>query len=373
MKFVDEAKIFVESGKGGPGHVSFRREKFIPRGGPDGGNGGRGGHVVFRASQHLNSLLGLKFNKNYKAEDGERGHDCNCSGKDGQDMYIDLPLGTLIRSKETGETVELNTHGEEYIILKGGRGGKGNTFFKNDVNQAPTYAQPGEPGYKEELHLELKLIADVGIIGFPNAGKSTLITKISAARPKVADYPFTTLAPNLGVVQVAENTTFVVADIPGLIPGAHLGAGLGIKFLKHIEKTKCFVHLVDISMMNEKDPVESLELINHELKAYDELKGLERPLGARKQLVVLNKADLVEREEVQKIKAKFNKMGYSVLTISGLTGYGIKELIFEIKRMIDAETASENEKVQNVDLNETIEINRNLKNSNRDFSHNVIL
>ncbi len=337
VKFVDEASITVESGKGGPGSVSFRREKFIPRGGPDGGNGGRGGHIIFKGSHHLNSLLGLKFQKVHKAKDGMPGEASNCSGRDGEDLILELPLGTVIKSQETDEIIELNTHDEEIVYIKGGRGGKGNSFFKNDVNQAPTYAQPGEPGSIREITLELKLLADVGIIGFPNAGKSTLISKISAARPKVADYPFTTLVPNLGVVQVAENTTFIVADIPGLIPGAHQGAGLGIKFLKHIEKTKCFVHLIDISMMNEKDPIETFELINHELKAYDESKNLENPLYGRPQLVVLNKIDLMEKEEVEKIRSKFHKLGFKTMAISGVTGYGMKELVFEIKRMLDGD------------------------------------
>jgi GTP-binding protein len=335
MKFVDEATITVESGKGGPGKVSFRREKFVARGGPDGGDGGRGGNVIFKATSHLNSLLGLKFKKVFKAGDGDGGGASRHTGSDGQDIVLELPLGTIIRDKETGNELNLNVDGKEYIFLKGGRGGKGNNFFKNSINQAPMHAQPGEPGEQREVHVELKLLADVGIIGFPNAGKSTLISKISAARPKVAGYPFTTLVPNLGVVDAGDHASFVVADIPGLIPGAHAGAGLGIKFLKHIEKTKCFLHLIDVSEMNEYKPMESFDLINHELKAYDDTKESEEPLATRPQIVALNKCDIVESEELMGIKRSFEKKGYKVFMISGLSGYGLKDVVFELKKVID--------------------------------------
>lgn len=341
MKFVDEASITVESGKGGPGKVSFRREKFVARGGPDGGDGGRGGHVIFRATTHLNSLLGLKYKKVFRAEDGQPGQAQNASGADGADLVLELPIGTIIRDKETNESFELLEHGQEYVFLHGGRGGKGNTFFKSSVNQAPTYAQPGEPGVKKEVVVELKLLADVGIIGFPNAGKSTLISKISAARPKVADYPFTTLVPNLGVVKVGEEGSFVVADIPGLIPGAHAGAGLGIKFLKHIEKTKCFLHLVDVSPMNELEPMETFELINKELEEYDKTKDLEVPLSKRPQIIALNKCDIVETDELMGIKKSFEKKGYKVFLISGLSGYGLKEVLFELKKTIEEQKSLE--------------------------------
>lgn len=334
MKFVDEATITVESGKGGPGKVSFRREKFVARGGPDGGDGGRGGHVIFKGTSHLNSLLGLKFKRVFKAEDGHPGESQRCSGQEGKDLILELPLGTIVRDKETSEQFELTEHGQEIVFLTGGRGGKGNNFFKNSVNQAPTYAQPGEPGEAREVVVELKLLADVGIIGFPNAGKSTLISKISAARPKIADYPFTTLVPNLGVVKAGEEATFVVADIPGLIPGAHAGAGLGIKFLKHIEKTKCFLHVVDVSPMNEHPPLESFEMINEELKSYDKLKELENPLSERPQIVALNKCDIVESDELMGIKRSFEKKGYKVFLISGLSGYGLKDVIFELHSVV---------------------------------------
>lgn len=341
MKFVDEAAITVESGKGGPGKVSFRREKFVARGGPDGGDGGRGGHVIFRATTHLNSLLGLKYKKVFRAEDGHPGQAQNASGADGADLVLELPIGTIIRDKETGEAIELLEDGQEHIFLSGGRGGKGNTFFKSSINQAPTHAQPGEPGFKKEIIVELKLLADVGIIGFPNAGKSTLISKISAARPKVADYPFTTLVPNLGVVKAGDEASFVVADIPGLIPGAHAGAGLGIKFLKHIEKTKCFLHLVDVSPMNDLDPTETFELINNELKEYDKIKELETPLSKRPQIIALNKCDIVDSDELMGIRKSFEKKGFKVFLISGLSGYGLKEVVFELKKMIDEQKSLE--------------------------------
>lgn len=341
MKFVDEASITVESGKGGPGKISFRREKFVARGGPDGGDGGRGGNIIFRSTSHLNSLLGLKFKSVFKAGDGEAGGTSRFTGADGDDVILEFPIGTIIRDVDTSESIELIGDGKEYLFLKGGRGGKGNNFFKNSINQAPMKAQPGEPGEKRRIKLELKLLADVGIIGFPNAGKSTLISKISAARPKVADYPFTTLVPNLGVVKSGDFTTFVVADIPGLIPGAHAGAGLGIKFLKHIEKTKCFLHLIDISPMNEHSPMESFELINYELEAYDKTKRSEIPLAGRPQIVALNKCDIVEPDELLGIKKSFEKKGFKVFLISGLSGYGLKEVIFELKKLIDEQKSLE--------------------------------
>lgn len=334
MKFIDEAAITVESGKGGPGKVSFRRDKFVARGGPDGGDGGRGGSVIFKASSHLNSLLGLKFKKVFKAGDGEPGGPSRFTGADGADVVLELPIGTIIRDTETQEQIELMNDGQETVFLKGGRGGKGNNFFKNSINQAPTKAQPGEPGEKRDVKIELKLLADVGIIGFPNAGKSTFISKVSAARPKVADYPFTTLVPNLGVVQVGTEATFVVADIPGLIPGAHAGAGLGIKFLKHIEKTKCFLHLIDVSPMNEHDPMESFDLINHELVAYDGTKQSEMPLADRPQIIALNKCDIMETDELMGIKRAFEKKGHKVYLISGLSGYGLKEVVNELYKVV---------------------------------------
>lgn len=334
MKFIDEIKILIQSGRGGPGCVSFRREKFVPRGGPDGGDGGRGGSVIFKATAHLNTLLSLRYKKKLKAEDGQAGMSQQMAGADGQDLVVNVPIGTVITSAKKNDRVDLNEEGQEYLFLKGGRGGKGNMFFKTSVNQAPTHSQPGESGEEDEVHIELKLMADVGIIGLPNAGKSTFISKISHASPKIADYPFTTLTPNLGVVKIDEDHAMVVADIPGLIPGAHKGAGLGIQFLRHIERTKCFVHIVDISPMTENDPIENYKSINQELKAYDEEHQIENPLSERKQIVVLNKIDLIDKDEVEKIQKKFLVLGIETHLVSGLSGYGIKDLIFKIFKMV---------------------------------------
>lgn len=337
MKFIDEVQIKLESGRGGPGAISFRREAFAPRGGPDGGDGGKGGSVIFRTTTHLNSLVDFRAGKRYAAESGQPGTGVNCSGKDGEDLILMVPEGTLIRSID-GEILADLTHQSELLLLKGGRGGKGNAFFKTSVNQAPEKAQPGEPSQELEVVLELKLIADVGIIGFPNAGKSTLISRISAAKPKIADYPFTTLTPNLGVVKAADFKSFVVADIPGLIRGAHLGAGLGIQFLKHIERTRLFIHLIDISGMGGQDPIKDYEDLNDELKKYDENnQGKEGffALSERPQFVVFNKIDSVDAETLSRLPAEFKKKtGITPYLISGVTGKNIKELIIEVTRHI---------------------------------------
>ncbi len=337
MKFIDEVEIQIESGRGGPGAVSFRRESFAPRGGPDGGDGGKGGDVIFRATPHLNSLVDFRQLKKYSAESGEQGSGSNCSGRNGEDLILMVPQGTIIREKD-GDVLADMTDINEFCLLKGGRGGKGNAFFKTSVNQAPEYAQPGEPSESKSIVLELKLIADVGIIGFPNAGKSTLISRISAAKPKIADYPFTTLTPNLGVVKSPDETSFVVADIPGLVKGAHKGVGLGIQFLKHIERTRIFVHLIDVSGMSGRDPWDDYQDINHELKMYDETSEKKEgffPLSTRPQLVVLNKIDSIRSEDLAKIKATFKKsLGYEPYAISGVTGKNIKELILELSQKI---------------------------------------
>ena len=333
MKFVDEVKIKISSGRGGPGSASFRRESMTPRGGPDGGDGGKGGNVVFKTSRHINSLVDYKYYKTYAAQNGQAGASDNCSGSDGQDLIMIVPEGALIRNAQ-GEILYDFTGIEEAIVLKGGRGGKGNTFFKNSVNQAPEYAQPGEEGQSLEITLELKLIADVGIIGFPNAGKSTLISRISAAKPKIADYPFTTLTPNLGVVQVGDYSNFVVADIPGLIKGAHAGVGLGIMFLKHIERTSLFLHVVDISGMSGRDALQDYEDIQFELKMYDEMnkdKDGFFPLSDREQIVVLNKIDLMPAQEIEKTKLQFKKkFGVDGYTISAATGKQLQDLMVTV-------------------------------------------
>lgn len=330
MKFVDEVQIKIASGHGGPGSISFRRESFAPRGGPDGGDGGKGGDVIFRTSRHINSLVDYKNLKTYSARNGQPGTGSNCSGANGEDLIMFVPEGAVIRNLD-GEVLYDLAESSEVKVLSGGRGGKGNAFFKTSVNQAPEHAQPGEEGQELEIILELKLIADVGIIGFPNAGKSTLISRISAAKPKIADYPFTTLTPQLGVVKVGDYSNFVVADIPGLIKGAHQGVGLGILFLKHIERTSFFIHMIDASGMSGRDPVEDYDDIQYELQMYDEMnkdKDGFFPLMDREQIVVLNKIDLLSKDQIDKLKLKFKKKGHNeVFAISAVTGKNTQEFL----------------------------------------------
>jgi GTP-binding protein len=328
VRFIDEAKIYVRSGRGGKGCVSFRREKFVPRGGPDGGDGGNGGDVVLKATANKNSLLDHRYKQHYSAKNGQHGRGNNQHGKSAPSLIIPVPIGTVVKNHETDEIIEdLVSNGQEIVVAKGGRGGRGNSHFKTSVNRAPKYAEQGEDGEENTIKLELKLIAEVSVIGFPNAGKSTLISKISAARPKVADYPFTTLTPNLGVVSYDEGTTFVVADVPGLIKGAHTGAGLGIRFLKHIERTKVIIHLIDISPLAKRDPVEDYKIVNNELDSYSP------NLKKKPQIVVLNKIDIKEaKEKLPEIRKGFKKIGVDVFPISAVTGEGIKELIRETAR-----------------------------------------
>jgi GTP-binding protein len=331
MKFVDEVKITVASGSGGKGAVSFRRESAAPRGGPDGGDGGKGGNVIFKTSRHINSLFEFKTYKKYLAGHGHAGSSMNSTGPDGDDMVLIVPEGTILRNAETNDVICDLSDVTEFTLLKGGRGGKGNTFFKSSVNQAPEYAQPGESNETMDVLLELKLIADVGIIGFPNAGKSTLISRISAAKPKIADYPFTTLTPNLGVVKVGDYSSFVVADIPGLIKGAHQGVGLGIQFLKHIERTSLFVHLIDVSGMSGRDPIQDYQDINYEIQKYDEMskdKDDFFPLSSRQQILVLNKIDLLSADQIDKIKQTFKKQfDVEAYPISGVTGKNTQDVL----------------------------------------------
>lgn len=347
MKFVDEVTIEVASGHGGPGCVSFRREKYVPRGGPDGGDGGKGGDVIFKTSTRLHSLLDLKIKTKYRAPDGEKGGTQNRAGSDGENLILWVPPGTVIRSA-AGELIRDLGKDDEFVYLQGGKGGMGNTFYKTSVNQAPSVAQKGLPGQEATIQLELKLLADVGIIGYPNAGKSTLISHISAAKPKVADYPFTTLVPNLGVVRVDEETNFVVADMPGLIKDAHKGVGLGTRFLRHIERTKCFVHVIDVSGMSGRDPVQDLKDINYELKMYDRAHEDADdfvPLSRRAQIIALNKIDVLDEVVVEKLKRDFSKVGYKVVAISAATGKNLKELthlmgemVFDEKEEIEIKT-----------------------------------
>lgn len=330
IKFIDQVKLELTSGAGGPGCISFRKEAKVPRGGPNGGDGGRGGHVIFRVNEQKKSLLDLKFNKKLKASNGNPGEGNNCTGKNGEDLIIEVPPGTLVIDERTDEVLLDCKKGEDYQILTGGLGGKGNTFYKSSVHQAPEIAQKGMPGEEVHVRLELKLIADVGLVGFPNVGKSTLISVLSAARPEIANYPFTTLNPHLGVVKVGETDSYVIADIPGLIPGAHSGAGLGLEFLRHIERTRFFVHLLDGDPNNGRDIIEDYHQINEELTKYDELYGgkygLEK-LATKPQILVINKWDLIPEEErplfVEKVR---QETGKEIIPISGYTGYGLNEL-----------------------------------------------
>jgi GTP-binding protein len=336
VKFIDEVTIEVASGKGGPGCVSFRREIFVPRGGPDGGDGGRGGDLIFKTSTRVHSLLDLKLKTKYRAEDGEPGRNQKRAGADAKDLVIIVPPGTIIKDLD-GHILKDLGQDEEFVFLQGGIGGKGNPFYKSSVNQAPSVAQKGMPGKEATIKLELKLLADVGIIGFPNAGKSTLISHISSARPKVADYPFTTLIPNLGVVRYTDEHNFIVADMPGLIKGAHRGVGLGTRFLKHIERTKCFVHMVDASGMSGRDPFQDFKDINSELALYDKAHRSEedfKPLASRHQIVALNKADVVAEDRMAELVKKFEKTGASVVVISAATGKNLKDLIHRMGEMV---------------------------------------
>lgn len=341
MKFIDEVVITVASGKGGPGCVSFRRESHVPRGGPDGGDGGRGGDVIFKVSQDLNTLLNYRYRRKYAAGNGLPGQGSQCSGKEGAPLVLEVPAGTVICDADSGELIkDLGAEGE-YLFLQGGRGGKGNAFFKSSINQAPSHAQNGEPGEERAVKVELKLIADVGIIGFPNVGKSTLISHISEAKPKVANYEFTTLNPNLGVVAYGEDKSYVVADIPGLIKGASEGVGLGIQFLKHIERTRLFVHVIDISGLSGRDPIEDYKDINQELVNYDEKFSVAEPLADRKQIVVLNKSDVVGKTELSQIQKKFLDIGVESMVISAATGLKLKTLIYKIGDIIFKKASDE--------------------------------
>jgi len=326
MKFVDEVKIYIRAGHGGAGCVSFRREKFIPRGGPDGGEGGKGGDVIFRTSESHRTLLDLRYQQQFLAKNGDPGSGNNRSGKSAADLEIVVPVGTVIKDFETGEILaDLPAAGQIYVAGHGGIGGKGNAHFATSTHQTPRFAQEGMPGDERWLQLELKLLADVGIIGFPNAGKSTFISRVSAARPKIADYPFTTLTPHLGVVKHLDSNSFVLADIPGLIPGAHEGHGMGIQFLKHVERTSLLLHIIDISDEANNNALSNFKAINKELEFYNP------QLLAKPQIVALNKIDLPHvRERVKKEVARFKKKGIILHPFSAATGEGIKEILNEI-------------------------------------------
>ena len=325
--FFDEAKIYVKAGDGGDGCVSFRREKYVPLGGPSGGDGGKGGDVYLVANPHLNTLIGFKRRVHFKAQRGAHGRGKGQKGRQGDDVYVEVPPGTVVRDAETGEFIaDLMEEGQKVLVAQGGQGGRGNAAFATSTNQAPRIAERGAPGQERWLYLELKLIADVGIVGMPNAGKSTLLSVVSAARPKIAAYPFTTLEPNLGVVALGDYTSFVMADIPGLIEGAHAGAGLGHEFLRHIERTRMIIHLLDGTSA---DPLGDYQSINEELALFD-------PELARKpQLVVLNKMDLPQAQALwPSVKKAMKARGQKALSISAVTGEGVKEMLRSVAEML---------------------------------------
>ena len=327
--FADRAKIYVRSGKGGDGHVSFRREKYVPDGGPDGGDGGGGGDVIFIIDEGLNTLIDFRHVRKYKAGDGQEGGKRNCRGKDGEDIIIKVPEGTVIKEENSGRVItDMSGENRRYTLLKGGRGGNGNQHYATSTMQAPKYAQPGQPAQELNLLLELKVIADVGLVGFPNVGKSTLLSRTTNAHPKIANYHFTTLSPNLGVVDLGDGSSFVLADIPGLIEGASEGVGLGHEFLRHIERTRIFIHVVDAASTEGRDPIADIYAINHELEAYD------ADMSKRPQVIAANKVDAIyhsgEKDEVdpvQKIRDEFESKGIKVFPISAVTGEGVKELL----------------------------------------------
>ena len=321
--FIDYAAIEVKAGDGGNGAVSFRREKYVPKGGPAGGNGGKGGDIILEAHHNLSTLLDFRYKKNYKAKDGEPGGSSLKDGKSGDDIIIKVPVGTIIKDAVTEEILfDLDEDKKRVVVSKGGKGGKGNSNFATPTNQTPRYAEPGRPGEEKKIILELKLLADVGLVGFPNAGKSTLISKISAAKPKIADYPFTTLEPNLGIVRYKEYESFTVADIPGIIEGAHEGKGLGIKFLRHIERTRILLFLIEVASSDYQKDFNTL---------YNELKKYSKKLVDKKIIVALSKADLLDKEELKKLeKTKIKKVKEPIIIFSSATGSGLQDLLDKI-------------------------------------------
>lgn len=329
--FVDKAEIILIAGNGGHGGVSFRREKYVPMGGPDGGHGGYGGSIVFMADQGYRTLMEFKYKRKHKAENGENGFGGRSAGKSGSELIIKVPVGTIIKDKETGQVLcDLSVDGQKFTVAHGGRGGRGNMDFATPTRQAPRFAQGGIKGEEKTVILELKLLADVGLIGFPNVGKSTLLSVVTKAKPKIANYHFTTLIPNLGVVEWRDYKTFVIADVPGLIEGAHEGTGLGDQFLRHVERTKLLVHLLDASGSEGRDPLEDFTAINYELEKYN------KKLAQRVQIVALNKVDLMlELDEVNVLKTKLEALGYEVFIISAVTGLGLDKLMSRVVLLLD--------------------------------------
>lgn len=333
--FADRAKIYIRSGKGGDGHVSFRREKYVPNGGPDGGDGGNGGSVIFVVDEGLNTLTDFRHIRKYCAENGEEGGKKNCHGKNGRDMIIKVPEGTVIREEDTGKVItDMSGDNTRYVILPGGRGGNGNQHYATATMQAPKYAQPGQPARELNLLLELKMIADVGLVGYPNVGKSTLLSRVTNARPKIANYHFTTLSPNLGVVDLPDGSGFVIADIPGLIEGASEGIGLGHEFLRHIERTRLIIHLVDAASTEGRNPVEDIYAINKELENYSS------EIAGRPQIIAANKIDVIYNEDgkddpVNILKNEFEPKGIRVFPISAVSGQGLNELLYCVRDMLN--------------------------------------
>lgn len=330
--FADRAKIIIKSGKGGDGHVSFRREKYVPNGGPDGGDGGKGGDIIFEVDEGMNTLADYRHKRKFAAQNGEEGGKRNCHGKKGEDLILKVPEGTIIREAETDKVIaDMSGENRRQIVLKGGSGGLGNQHYATSTMQAPKYAKPGQEAMELEVKLELKVIADVGLVGFPNVGKSTLLSRVTNAQPKIANYHFTTLNPNLGVVDF-EDGGFVIADIPGLIEGASEGIGLGHEFLRHIERTKVMIHMVDAASVEGRDPIEDIRAINKELEAYNP-KLLEKP-----QVIAANKIDAIyegENEIIQKLRETFEPEGIEVYPISAVSGKGVKELLYAVKKLLE--------------------------------------
>ena len=331
--FADRAKIYIRSGKGGDGHVSFRREKYVPNGGPDGGDGGHGGSVIFEVDEGLNTLTDFRHIRKYCAQDGEQGGKKNCRGKNGEDIIIKVPEGTVIKELESGKIIaDMSNGNRRQVILSGGKGGNGNQHYATSTMQAPKYAQPGQPAKELNLFLELKVIADVGLVGFPNVGKSTLLSRVTNAKPKIANYHFTTLNPNLGVVDLDGSKGFVIADIPGLIEGASEGVGLGHEFLRHIERTKVLIHLVDAASTEGRDPIQDIYTINKELEPYN------IDIANRPQVIAANKIDAINIEDgldpIQKIRDEFEPKGIKVFPISAVSGQGLKEVLYYVSNLL---------------------------------------
>ena len=333
--FADNAEIIIRSGKGGDGHVSFYREKFVAAGGPDGGDGGNGGSVIFVIDRGANTLADFRFKKKFSATDGEEGGGRNCHGKDGKDLILKVPEGTVVRESVSGKVItDMSGDNKEFVALRGGHGGNGNQHYATSTMQIPQYAQPGQPAQELSVILELKCIADVGLVGYPNVGKSTFLSRVTNAKPKIADYPFTTLEPNLGVVDRPDAGGFVIADIPGLIEGASEGVGLGHEFLRHIERTKVLIHLVDAASVEGRDPVQDVYAIDHELSAYNS------DMSSKPQIIAANKIDVISQDTdddpVKRLREEFEPKGISVFPISAVTGQGVKELLYYVNELVAA-------------------------------------